>query len=109
MKTSMSKLPKYLIIQLMRFESDNSYVRSVLIKNEQFIEFPINGLDISNIYNGNPSEISWIYNLYGVIYHSGTMSFGHYYTSIRNNVKEDKWYLFNGKSFFRVKIMHIIE
>ena len=58
MKTSMSTLPKYLIIQLMRFQSDSSYVRSVLIKNEQFIDFPMNGLDISYIYNGNPSEIS---------------------------------------------------
>ena len=100
MKTSMSTLPKYLIIQLMRFQSDSSYVRSVLIKNEQFIDFPMNGLDISYIYNGNPSEISWIYDLYGVIYHSGDMSFGHYFTSIRNNVKVDKWYMFSGKLLY---------
>ena len=108
MKTSMSKLPKYLIIQLMRFQSDNSYVRSVLIKNEQFIEFPINGLDISNFYNGNPSEISWVYDLYGVIYRTGTMGFGSYYTSIRSNVNEDNWHMFNGK-FFWVKFKYIID
>ena len=100
MKISMSTLPKYLIIQLMRFQSDNFHAKSILTKNEQFIDFPMNGLDISNIYNGNPSEISWIYDLYGVINHTGTMGFGHYYTSIRNNVKEDKWYMFSGKLLF---------
>ena len=97
MKTTMSVLPKYLIFQLMRFESDNSYVRSVLKKNDEFVDFPMNGLDLSGIYSGKKQSQNCIYDLYGVIHHSGTIGFGHYYATIRNDLSSNKWYLFNGK------------
>lgn len=104
MKTTMSKLPKYLVIQLMRFKSDSSYVRSVLKKNEQFVDFPTKDLDLSNIYSG-PSATSCIYDLYGVIHHSGTIGFGHYYATIRDKIKSKYWNMFSGKNKFIKKIL----
>ena len=81
MKTTMSKLPKYLVIQLMRFESDSSYVRSILKKNNQFVDFPTKDLDLSNIYSGS-SATNCIYDLYGVIHHSDEGGFDQFYTTI---------------------------
>ena len=114
MKTTISVLPKYLIFQLIRFESDNSYVRSVLKKNDEFVDFPMNGLDLSEIYSGKkkPSQ-NCIYDLYGVIHHSGTIDFGNYYATIRKDLSSHKWYLFNGKIEIIIsnqlsKIAHLI-
>ena len=54
---------------------------------------------MSRMYNGNQSSTSWIYDLYEVIYHSGTIGFGHYYSIIRNDIKSDDWHLFNGNTY----------
>ena len=96
MNTKISSLPKYLIIHLMRFQTDKSYARSVITKKEEFVDFQINDLDLSSFYSGD-SPTSCIYDLYGVIHHSGTIDFGHYYATIRDDLKSDDWFLFNGK------------
>ena len=80
----------------MRFQTDKSYVRSVITKKEEFVDFQINDLDLSSFYSGD-SPTNCIYDLYGVIHHSGTIDFGHYYATIRDDLKSDDWFLFNGK------------
>ena len=102
MKTTMSSMPKYLIIQLMRFESDKSYVRSVITKNDQFVHFPTKDLDLSSVSSVKSPELNWIYDLYGVIHHSGTMDFGHYYATIRSNINSENWHMFSGKNTFEI-------
>ena len=68
-----------------------------MIKNEEFVDFPTDGLDLSHIYNGKKSSQKYIYDLYGVIHHTGSMGFGHYYATIRDDINSDDWYEFNGK------------
>ena len=81
----------------MRFQFDNSTLPPVSKKDEQFVDFPIKDLDLTSIYNCDKSSISCTYDLYGVIYHSGELGVGHYYSKIRNNLDSDIWYLFDGK------------
>ena len=98
MKTKISLFPKYLIIQLMRFESVYTATQTILTKNDNFVSFPIKDLDLSNICNDDSLKSNCNYNLYGVVHHSGTMSFGHYYSTIRSNLNSEDWYMFNGKN-----------
>ena len=101
MKTKMSLLPKYLIIQLMRFESVYTSTQTILTKNDQFVEFPTKDLDLSNIYKNDSSPTICIYDLWGVIHHSGSMEGGHYYATIKNDFNSNEWHMFNGKSITR--------
>ena len=101
MKTKMSLLPKYLIIQLMRFESVYTATKTILTKNDNFVSFPIKDLDLSNIYKNDSSPKNYIYDLWGVIHHSGSMEGGHYYATIKNDFNSNEWHMFNGKSIAR--------
>ena len=100
MKTKISILPKYLIIQLMRFESVYTATQTILTKNNQLIKFPTKDLDLSNFYSSDKSKASCIYDLCGVIHHTGTMDFGHYYATIKNHINSENWHLFNGKFLY---------
>ena len=68
-----------------------------MIKNEEFVDFPTNGLDLRYIYSGKKSTKNCIYDLYGVIHHTGPIGFGRYYATIRDDINSDNWYEFNGK------------
>ena len=91
-KMDIYKSPYYLIIQIKRFNElkkmpyDNN-------KNNTFIDFPINDLDLSNYIIDD--KYNKKYNLIGVINHYGGNSFGHYTSYCLNN---GKWYEFNDKS-----------
>ena len=65
------RTPPLLLIQLKRFMFRN--VEHKLVKH---IEYPIEGLDLSE-YMLEGSE-SALYDLYGVIHHKGLMAGGHY-------------------------------
>ena len=110
MKTKMSLLPKYLIIQLMRFESVYTSTQTILTKNDKLVEFPTNDLDMSNFYSGDKSKTNCIYDLCGVIHHTGTMGNGHYYATIKNFINSEDWHMFNGnfRCFYIYKISLII-
>jgi ubiquitin carboxyl-terminal hydrolase 8 len=61
-------VPPMLIICLQRFKNG--------LKNNELIHFPLSGLDMSK-HIANPTE-PLLYDLYGVVNHSGTLNFGHY-------------------------------
>ncbi len=87
-------------------------------KLENLINFPVEGLDLTNIVmnhdlplkclegtdeiltsvintNKDPTEKDkCIYDLYGVVNHTGSVSFGHY-TAYCKNYKTGEWYDFN--------------
>jgi ubiquitin carboxyl-terminal hydrolase 4/11/15 len=63
-------------------------------KIETKINFPINDFNINKYVLNN--ENNNVYNLYGVIYHSGTKDNGHYYVNAYNLYKK-KWYNFDDK------------
>ncbi len=85
-QTKIWKLPKILIIQFKRFNSNNGS------KINKMIDYPINlNMDnyINNINNNNN------YTLYAVNnHHSNSINFGHYTSSVINRFN-NKWYIFN--------------
>ena len=62
------------------------------IKNNTFIDFPVQNLDLTKyiIRNNNNKKIE--YNLIGIINHYGGAYYGHYTASCLNR---NKWYKFD--------------
>ena len=107
--------PKTLIIKLKRYFQDGNTLK----KNNKFIEYP-ETLDLSKYScNGDIEK----YQLYGVINHNGVLNSGHYYSYVKNNIKDikdysnsnvdkslpdfdDTWYLCNDS---RVNVISIDE
>ena len=90
-KIELYKIPKILIIHLKRFENGQ--------KIKTFIDFPVNGLDISPfISRSSPhhSNPSIKYDLFAVSNHYGELEYGHYDANCLNYV-DHNWYNFNDK------------
>jgi len=79
--------PKILVIHLKRF-------RSALGKVSTFVDFPIEGLDLSP-YSLKKENLK--YDLYGICNHAGSLGSGHY-TAICKNEEANQWYLYNDNS-----------
>ena len=92
--------PNVLVIALKRFNSKNQ-------KNQIFVTFPLDDLNLSNYVIGYKKE-SYQYELYGVCNHSGGVMGGHYTAYVRN--ANNKWYNFNDTSVNEVALTdHIIS
>ena len=91
-KLNIYRAPNYLIIHFKRFRIRNGIKGQQFgRKNEVFISYPINNLDLSDYVIG-PNKNKAIYNLYGVVEHFGGLSQGHYIAKCKNF---GKWYQFN--------------
>ena len=93
-KLQIYKSPIYLIIQLKRFNIKKNYENSSSfsgVKNNTFVTYPINDLDLSEYIVG-PDKTNSKYDLYGVIKHSGNLERGHY-TAICKN--QGNWVSYN--------------
>lgn len=77
--------PKIFIVTFKRF-------KNTLKKNQVLIDFPLDNLDLTKYVNGYDKD-SYIYELYGIINHSGNLNGGHYWSFIKNS--NNKWYEFN--------------
>ena len=66
------------------------------MKNNWFIDFPLKGLDLSKYCDPDAHLDNCKYDLYGVIHHTGSVEFGHYYATIKNDIDSDEWFMFNG-------------
>ena len=84
-KLSIYYVPKLLIICLSRFSKSDRYYG----KNGEFIDFPIENLDIGKYICGPDKEHS-IYDLFAVSQHYGSTGGGHY-TAVCRNI-DGKWY-----------------
>ena len=89
-KMELFYLPKILIICFKRFVRESFRWR----KNEVFVDFPINSLDMGEYMIGPDKEHSK-YNLFAVSQHYGSTGFGHY-TAVCKNF--EKWYSYNDSS-----------
>lgn len=78
---SISKPPNTLIIQLKRFEFDFSTLTKKKIYSEY--KFPLT-MDISPLLSKDSTNQNAVYELRGIIIHSGSANGGHYYSYIRN-------------------------
>ena len=90
--------PNILAIDLKRFNNKAQ-------KNQSYINFPIDNLDLSQYVIGYKKEI-YKYELYGVCNHSGSTMGGHYTSYVKN--ANGKWYLFNDTSISEVTIADTI-
>jgi ubiquitin carboxyl-terminal hydrolase 8 len=89
--TNIWSLPNYLIIHLKRF--DNS-IPTRPTKITKQIEFPIEDLNLSKFISSDKNDPNnYIYSLYAINYHTGSLNGGHYWSCCRN--LNGNWYLFN--------------
>mmetsp|Transcript_29018 Transcript_29018/g.51901 ORF Transcript_29018/g.51901 Transcript_29018/m.51901 type:complete len:1011 (-) Transcript_29018:45-3077(-) len=80
------KLPEILVIALKRFKSRGLWNE----KLNAFVDFPVEGLDLSEFALGNQSQPP-IYDLYAVSNHYGGMGGGHYTAFIKWQ-EDGRWY-----------------
>lgn len=77
--------PDILVIDVKRFNAMNR-------KNQVMIDFPLENLNLSKYVIGYDKD-SYIYDLYGVCNHSGSVMGGHYTSFVKN--ANGKWYHYN--------------
>ena len=88
-KMSFWNFPNILVIMLKRFSADGKH------KLNQLLDFPLNNLDLSKYVVGyNPN--SYVYDLYGVCNHMGSIMGGHYTSYVKHTNGE--WIHFNDTS-----------
>jgi len=86
-------LPEILIISIKRFSNS-------VKKNQSLVNFPLADLDMSKYVVGYDKE-SYVYDLYGICNHGGSVFGGHYTASIKN--ANEKWYSFNDATITEIK------
>jgi len=84
------KAPNILIIVLKRFDFGVNYSSKIT----NVIDFPLENLNLEKYVSGYDKNNA-IYDAFGIIYHHGSMDFGHYTTACKNN---GKWYLYDDDS-----------
>lgn len=100
--------PAVLHLQLKRFEYDFNYDQ--LIKVNDRYEFP-ESIDLApymdkDVLKENPGPR--VYNLHGVLVHTGDISTGHYYAMIKPNT-EDQWYRFDDERVWKVSNKQVFD
>jgi ubiquitin C-terminal hydrolase len=90
--------PNILVIDIKRFNAANK-------KKQMLVDFPLENLNLSKYVIGYNKD-TYIYDLYGVCNHSGTVMGGHYTSFIKN--ANGKWYHCNDTSVSEVGILHQI-
>jgi ubiquitin C-terminal hydrolase len=96
-KIQINRAPNLLILHLKRFKGTKVY--STNGKIEELVEAPIE-LDLKK-YILDPEDKTTIYQLYGVVNHSGSLGFGHYTANCFNSTR-DAWITFNDSSVYQL-------
>ena len=92
MTSLFAAFPPVLMIQLRRFEHDGQAQRNCKV-NDRF-EFPTE-IDLTKFMTPAAAQTRQnLYELYGVLVHSGSIASGHYYAFLRPTL-ERKWYKFD--------------
>lgn len=103
-KMDIYRLPKILVIQLKRFNKGGGHgkygsIRSMMgsSKNSDLIDFPIEGLDMGKYLLEKDEGKEYLYDLYAITNHMGSLYGGHY-TAYCKNSNDNKWYYYNDSS-----------
>jgi ubiquitin carboxyl-terminal hydrolase 4/11/15 len=107
-KLEIFKAPHILIVQFKRFKIKSGNVFMGMManrKNESFIDFPIENLDIRNYIVGEDKN-DGIYDLFAISQHFGSLSGGHYTALCKNN---NKWYNFDDDNVSRVSDNNVVS
>lgn len=91
------KTPDVLVMTLKRF--------NMMHKVSKMIDFPLEGLDLSDYVNGYDKHRS-VYDLYGVSNHTGGTLGGHYYAYCK--MEDGNWYNFNDSSVAPMKESEVV-
>ena len=89
------RVPNILIIQLKRFKIKSTNIYNGIMhnkKNDSFVFFPVNNLDLRQYVVEENSKKDCIYDLCAISQHFGTLSSGHYTAYIKNL---GEWYNFD--------------
>ena len=86
--------PNILVIDIKRFNSVNR-------KNQIMVDFPLENLNLSKYVIGY-NQNSYVYDLYAVCNHSGSVMGGHYTSFVKN--ANEKWYHYNDTHVSEVPI-----
>ena len=86
--------PNILVIDIKRFNAMNR-------KNQKLVDFPLENLNLSKYVIGYNKD-SYVYDLYGVCNHSGSVMGGHYTCYVKN--ANQKWYHYNDTSVSEVAL-----
>ena len=84
--------PDILVIDIKRFNAMNR-------KNQIMVDFPLDNLNLSKYVIGYDKD-SYVYDLYGVCNHNGSVMGGHYTSFVKNS--NGKWYHYNDTSVTQV-------
>lgn len=90
--------PNILVIDIKRFNVMNR-------KNQIMVDFPLENLNLSKYVIGYNKD-TFIYDLYGVCNHSGSVMGGHYTSFVKN--ANGKWYHYNDTSVAEVSMIQQI-
>lgn len=90
--------PDILVLDIKRFNASQR-------KNQIMIDFPLENLDLSEYIVGYNKD-SYVYDLYGVCNHSGSVLGGHYTSFVKN--ANGKWYHYNDTSVSEVGMIQQI-
>ncbi|VDD80261.1 unnamed protein product [Mesocestoides corti] len=97
MHIELTKLPEVLCLHLKRFRHD--FISASKIYSP--VDFPLRNLDLSKYLHPSCRTRVALYDLVGVVCHSGTVRCGHYYAYAQNQ-GDNAWYEFNDSSVLRV-------
>ena len=86
--------PSILVIDIKRFNATNR-------KNQIMVDFPLENLNLSKYVIGYNKD-SYVYDLYAVCNHSGSVLGGHYTSFVKN--ANGKWYHYNDTSVSEVAL-----
>ena len=91
--------PEIFIVTFKRFKNS-------LKKDQRLIDFPIENLNLSKYVKGYDKQ-GYIYDLYGIINHSGNLMGGHYWSYIKN--ANGNWYTFNDTIVKQMEVNKLIS
>jgi ubiquitin carboxyl-terminal hydrolase 8 len=83
-------LPNYLIVNLKRFKQDGAHTS----KNSNLVTFPLTDLNLTKYISQEKEDPNnYIYELYAINYHGGSLNGGHYWSACKN--LDGNWYNYN--------------
>ena len=97
------RLPDILVVHLKRFYNERNYLNKI----DSLIKFPIKNLNMSTLMLNSKknsglciknSENNFLYDLFAVVNHNGSISSGHYTTYCLN--EDEKWLFFDDDKTF---------